>query len=68
MGTAERPRRAIRRDEPLPLFCHVHLANLAKRTRNLVFSPGYKLIDGNVGEAGKKVTLPLYLAQFLGQK
>ena len=29
---------------------------------------GYKLIDGNVGEAGKKVTLPLYLAQFLGQK
>ena len=26
---------------------------------------GYKLIDGNVGRAGKKVTLPLYLALFL---
>ena len=26
---------------------------------------GYKLIDGNVGTAGKKVTLPLYLAPFL---
>ena len=26
---------------------------------------GYKLIDGNVGQCGKKVTLPLYLAMFL---
>ncbi len=26
---------------------------------------GYKLIDGNVGKAGKKVTLPLYMAMFL---
>lgn len=26
---------------------------------------GYKLIDGNVGKVGKKVTLPLYLAMFL---
>ena len=26
---------------------------------------GYKLIDGNIGRAGKKVTLPLYLAMFL---
>lgn len=26
---------------------------------------GYKLIDGNVGRDGKKVTLPLYLAMFL---
>ena len=25
---------------------------------------GYKLIDGNVGRFGKKVTLPLYLAMF----
>lgn len=28
---------------------------------------GYKLIDGNVGKEGKKVTLPLYLAMFLGR-
>ena len=28
---------------------------------------GYKLIDGNVGKIGKKVTLPLYLAMFLGR-
>lgn len=26
---------------------------------------GYKLVDGNVGKAGKKITLPLYLAMFL---
>ena len=26
---------------------------------------GYKLVDGNVGRVGKKVTLPLYLAMFL---
>ncbi len=26
---------------------------------------GYKLIDGNIGRDGKKVTLPLYLAPFL---
>ena len=26
---------------------------------------GYKLIDGNVGRAGKKITLPLYMAMFL---
>lgn len=26
---------------------------------------GYKLIDGNVGKDGKKVTLPLYMAAFL---
>lgn len=26
---------------------------------------GYKLIDGNVGQDGKKITLPLYLAPFL---
>ena len=26
---------------------------------------GYKLVDGNVGRAGKKVTLPLYMAMFL---
>ena len=26
---------------------------------------GYKLVDGNLGRAGKKVTLPLYLAAFL---
>lgn len=26
---------------------------------------GYKLVDGNVGQAGKKVTLPHYLAMFL---
>ena len=28
---------------------------------------GYKLIDGNVGKAGKKITLPLYLTSFLEQ-
>ncbi len=28
---------------------------------------GYKLIDGNVGKAGKKIALPLYLALFLGR-
>ena len=28
---------------------------------------GYKLIDGNVGKEGKKITLPLYLAMFLGR-
>lgn len=28
-------------------------------------SLGYKLIDGNVGKVGKKVTLPLYMAMFL---
>lgn len=26
---------------------------------------GYKLIDGNVGKSGKKITLPLYMAMFL---
>lgn len=26
---------------------------------------GYKLIDGNVGRVGKKVTLPLYMAMFM---
>ena len=26
---------------------------------------GYKLIDGNVGRLGKKITLPLYMAMFL---
>lgn len=26
---------------------------------------GYKLVDGNVGVDGKKVTLPLYMAMFL---
>ena len=26
---------------------------------------GYKLIDGNVGRVGKKITLPLYMAMFL---
>ena len=26
---------------------------------------GYKLIDGNVGRDGKKVTLPLWMAMFL---
>lgn len=26
---------------------------------------GYKLIDGNVGKDGKKITLPLYMAMFL---
>lgn len=26
---------------------------------------GYKLIDGNVGRMGKKITLPLYMAMFL---
>ena len=26
---------------------------------------GYKLIDGNIGIAGKKITLPLYMAMFL---
>lgn len=31
-------------------------------------SVGYKLIDGNVGRSGKKVTLPLYLAPFLFQR
>lgn len=25
---------------------------------------GYKLIDGNLGRASKKVTMPLYLAAF----
>lgn len=29
---------------------------------------GYKLIDGNVGRDGKKITLPLYLAPFLFQR
>ena len=27
---------------------------------------GYKLIDGNLGQCGKKITLPLYMAMFLG--
>lgn len=26
---------------------------------------GYKLIDGNIGQAGKKVTLPIYFAMYL---
>ncbi len=26
---------------------------------------GYKLVDGNMGQAGKKITLPLYMAMFL---
>lgn len=26
---------------------------------------GYKLVDGNVGQSGKKITLPLYMAMFL---
>ena len=26
---------------------------------------GYKLIDGNVGQMGKKITLPLYMGMFL---
>ena len=29
------------------------------------FSYGYKLIDGNVGKAEKKITLPLYMGMFL---
>lgn len=29
---------------------------------------GYKLVDGNVGRSGKKVTLPLYLGMFLFQR
>ena len=28
-------------------------------------SLGYKLVDGNIGKDGKKVTLPLYMAMFL---
>ncbi len=27
---------------------------------------GYKLIDGNVGRVGKKITIPLYMTMFLG--
>lgn len=30
-------------------------------------SVGIKLVDGNVGRDGKKVTLPLYMAMFLGE-
>ena len=29
---------------------------------------GYKLVDGNIGVDGKKVTLPLYMAMFLFQR
>ncbi len=29
---------------------------------------GYKLIDGNLGKSGKKLTLPLYMAMFLFEK
>jgi hypothetical protein len=29
---------------------------------------GYKLISGNVGRVGKKITLPLYMAMFLKAK
>ncbi len=29
---------------------------------------GYKLVDGNVGRDGKKVTLPLYMAMFLFER
>ena len=36
---------------------------------NLLANPeikiGYKLISGNIGQAGKKITLPLYMAMFL---
>ena len=38
------------------------LDNLLKRQE---IPYGYKLIDGNVGKAGKKITLPLYMAMFL---
>lgn len=26
---------------------------------------GYKLVDGNIGKVGKKITLPHYMAMFL---
>ena len=29
---------------------------------------GYKLVDGNVGRDGKKVTLPLWMAMFLFER
>ena len=38
------------------------LDNLLKRDDILY---GYKLTDGNVGVAGKKITLPLYMAPFI---
>jgi len=38
------------------------LDNLLKRQE---IPYGYKLIDGNVGKADKKITLPLYMAMFL---
>lgn len=38
------------------------LDNLLKRDE---IPYGYKLIDGNVGVAGKKITLPLYMAMFI---
>ena len=40
----------------------VSLDDLLKRDD---IARGYKLIDGNVGQDGKKVTLPLYMAMFL---
>ena len=38
------------------------LDNLLKREE---IAYGYKLIDGNVGVEGKKITLPLYMAMFI---
>jgi hypothetical protein len=38
------------------------LDNLLKRDD---IQYGYKLIDGNVGVAGKKITLPLYMSMFI---
>ena len=36
---------------------------------NLLSKPdiktGYKLVSGNIGQTGKKITLPLYMAMFL---
>lgn len=40
-------------------------ASLNKVLEDPDIAVGYKLVDGNVGRDGKKITLPLYMAMFL---
>jgi len=39
--------------------------SLDKLLQNPDVKTGYKLISGNAGQTGKKITMPLYMAMFL---
>lgn len=44
---------------------HIRSRSLDNLLKKESIPYGYKLIDGNVGKDGKKITLPLYMAMFL---